>query len=209
MASTNITITIVDEGYFKKVFSLSPKTRLKKLLDRYRVHICDKCSNAVLLDFWYETTKVGNRVAYRDLVITYGKQVTEAHTAEELGMQTGDIIDIRVAEQCTRGSCPIPTEQTLPNIHYLADMPAHDRGSVLEQDEQPAAPKRITLKIRDQNGFEVTLAVKTCTPFRKIKEAFATQAEKDALVCRLCLDGKRLGDSHSPETVSMSSVSEI
>ena len=55
-------------------------------------------------------------------------------------METGDIIDVRITEQVTRGACPIPVEQTLPNIHYLSEkVPATRRGG-RTASTTPAAP---------------------------------------------------------------------
>lgn len=184
MAPNTVTVTVVDEGYFKKVFRFSPTTNLKKLLDTYRAHICGTCSNANLLDFWYETTKV-----------------SEGHNANALGMQTGDIIDVRVAEQCTRGACPLPPSQTLPNIHYLYQAPNQESGPIQEQQEQPEEPKRITMTIKDQNGFEMVLRTKVDTLFRKIKNAYGAQADREAWLCRLFVDGQRLNDDQTPAQV--------
>ncbi|KAK3712849.1 Small ubiquitin-related modifier 1 [Vermiconidia calcicola] len=101
-----IVVNIVDEGYYKKFFRFSTTADLKKPLNAYRSHICTQCSDVNMLEFWFETTKVSDN-----------------HTAKALGMQDGDVIDVRISQPCTRGACPIPVEQTLPNIHYIATPP--------------------------------------------------------------------------------------
>ena len=60
MADAHLTLQIVDEGYYRKFFALSPTTNLKKLLDAYRGHLCPLCSQPDLLDFWYDTTQVSS-----------------------------------------------------------------------------------------------------------------------------------------------------
>lgn len=65
MAPATVTVTIEDEGYFKKTFAFSQVLNLRKLLDLYRSRICEECSDPDLLEFWYETTKVSNVPLFR------------------------------------------------------------------------------------------------------------------------------------------------
>ena len=58
MESHLITIAIEDEGYNQKWFNLRPHTPLKKAMDKYRELLCHHCTDARLLEFWYEFTKV-------------------------------------------------------------------------------------------------------------------------------------------------------
>ena len=117
-------------------------------------------------------------------------------------METGDIIDVRIAEHCTRGACPLPPSQTLSNIHYLVNPPAQVCGPIQEQQEQPEAPNRITMTIKDQNGSEMLMRTKVDTPFQKIFDAFAKYVRRDTLRCRFHLDGQRLNGDQNPQQVS-------
>ena len=127
-------------------------------------------------------------------------------------MTTGDIIDVRISVPVTRGACPIPTEQTLPNIHYLANdtqTPSNPTNIPTRFNAvQPSKPvstntERITITIKDQVSASLTLRVKKNTPFRKILDAYARQAERQAWQCRMYLDGLRLGLEECPESVEM------
>ena len=64
----------------------------------------------------------------------------QTDTPASLGMETGDIIDVRITEQVTRGACPVPPEQTLPNIHYLTAEPPTPRRARHAASANPAAP---------------------------------------------------------------------
>jgi small ubiquitin-related modifier len=123
-------------------------------------------------------------------------------------MTNGDIIDVRISMPCTRGACPIPPEQTLPNIHYLASTPRSLAGparaaGVQETQPVPENNDKITIMIKDQVNASLTLRVKKNTPFRKILEAYAKKAERPSVQCRLYLDGQRLGTEETPAGVDM------
>jgi hypothetical protein len=140
-------------------------------------------------------------------------QIQDGHTPKSLSMTTGDIIDVRISVPVTRGACPIPAEQTLPNIHYLADTntantPNPNNIPSRFNAVQPSKPvstntERITITIKDQVSAGLTLRVKKNTPFRKILDAYARQAERQAWQCRMYLDGSRLGLEECPESVEM------
>src|ERR1700712_4937420 len=147
MAPGQITVTIQDEGYFKKSYSLRVTTGISELLRVYRANLCVECSNPEMLEFWYEATKVC--CPYVILPPTERSQSKlegdEEVTPKMLEVQDGDIIDVRVTEQCTRGACPIPAAQTLPNIHYLVDAGVAAEAGIQELDAVPEGPKRIKI----------------------------------------------------------------
>lgn len=138
-------------------------------------------------------------------------KIQDGHTAQSLNMTNGDIIDVRISTPCTRGACPIPPEQTLPNIHYLASAPRSlhpsaglsRSGAVKESQPVPENTERITITIKDQANASLTLRIKKNTPFRKILEAYAKQVQRPAFQCRLFLDGLRLGIEQTPASVEM------
>ncbi|KAK3721051.1 hypothetical protein LTR37_003341 [Vermiconidia calcicola] len=188
-----IVVNIVDEGYYKKFFRFSPTTNLKKPLDAYRKHVCTQCSDISLLEFWFETTKV-----------------SDDHTAKTLGMQNGDVIDVRISQPCTRGACPIPAEQTLPNIHYLATPPTSTAASsptapvqVEEQQQGPAAPSRLSMRIREPNGTEMVLTVRKTISMKNVMQAFAAQIRKQVKECRFTFEGQRIVGDDTPETLEL------
>ncbi|KAK4544400.1 hypothetical protein LTR36_004291 [Oleoguttula mirabilis] len=184
MAVPRITVTLSDEGYFKKIVALKPNTNVKKLLDFYRAHLCTRCTNPELLDYWYETTRQ-----------------LENQTPKILGMRDGDIIDVRVKEHCTRGACPVPPQQTLPNIHYFVDADVPMDSSLQARSEAPEGPDRITFSIRDMNGTQITLRMRRDTKMVQALQAFAHHVQKEVKDCRLCIDGKRIIPDHTPEEV--------
>lgn len=118
-------------------------------------------------------------------------------------MQSGDIIDVQIAQQCTRGACPIPSQQTSPNIHYLTDAPSRPtgQGQIQEEEQQPEAPTRITLKVRDVNNVEMVFRTKIDTKLIQAMRTFATKVSKEVKECRFYVDGERLTGDETPEVV--------
>lgn len=120
-------------------------------------------------------------------------------------MQDGDVIDVRISQPCTRGADPIPAQQTLPKIHYLATPPTSTVApspaapvQVEGQQEGPAAPARISLRIREPNGTKMVLTVRKTIPMRNFMLVFAAQIRKQVKECRFVFEGQRiLGDDHS------------
>lgn len=130
-------------------------------------------------------------------------------------MQDGDIIDVRIPQPCTRGACPIPAEQTLPNIHYLATAPTTAptlasasastpaaQEAVEEQQEGPAAPSRLSMRVREPNGTEMVVTVRKTIRMNNVMQAFAAQIRKQVKDCRFTLEGQRIVNDDTPETVS-------
>lgn len=129
-------------------------------------------------------------------------------TAKILGMQDGDIIDVRIKEQCTRGACPIPAGQTLPNIHYLAHAPAptpasQNDAAVREQDDEagPEAPDRILIHVKDVNNPSITLRMKKSTRMILAMQAFAHHIKREVKDCRFLCQGDRLNGTETPASV--------
>lgn len=105
-------------------------------------------------------------------------------------MQNGDIIDVRIKEHCTRGACPVPPAQTLPNIHYLANATVTAETAIQESQQAPNGPHRITFTIRDVNGTQITLRMKKNTRMIQAMQAFAHHVQKEIKDCRFLLDGQ-------------------
>ena len=117
-------------------------------------------------------------------------------------MQNGDIIDVRVTEQCTRGACPVPPQQRCPNIHYLAELlPSLSTGQTLKLHGQPEAPDRLAVTLKDINGFEWGVRMKVRTKVKKMMQAYAQQVKKELRVCRFWVDGVRLVGHETLEDV--------
>lgn len=130
-------------------------------------------------------------------------------------MQDGDVIDVRITEHCTRGACPLPAGQTLPNVHYLSDTVVQRRkqeqqaqgivevqDAVEEQQAGPEAPERITPTLRDHNNVEMLLHVKPHTRLRKIMKAFANHTGRDISELRFMRDSDKLLPGDTMTTVS-------
>ena len=197
------TITIEDEGYFREAFNFPSNINLKIVLDAYCAHVCAQCSSTILMDFWYETTKASRVSPFpRTAMDTHGTQITDGHTAKALGMQNGDIIDMRVTEQCTRGACPVPPQQRCPNRHYLAEpLPSLSTGQILKLHGQPEAPDRLAVTLKEFNGFEWVVRMRVCTKVKKMMQAYAQQVRKVLRVCRFLVDGVRLVGHETLENV--------
>lgn len=58
MAGRRFTITVVDEGYYRKTYNVPENQTLNKVIDRYCRELCKACTKSEHLDFWHEATKV-------------------------------------------------------------------------------------------------------------------------------------------------------
>ncbi|KAK5118255.1 hypothetical protein LTR85_008235 [Meristemomyces frigidus] len=186
-----ITITVLDQGYFKKSFHFKLNTNVKKVLDRYLAYLCPECTKPELVEFWYETTKLENQ------------------TAKILGMQDGDIIDVRIREQCTRGACPVPPGQTLPNIHYVAEAAPTGEQAIQESQQAPEGPERLTFSVRDVNSTTMTLRMRKDTRMMQAMQAFAHHVQKEVKECRFLVGGRRLSGTETLETLEMEENDQV
>lgn len=148
-------------------------------------------------------------------------QLEDTHTAEALGLTDGDIIDVRVPSQHTRGACPVPQQQTLPNIHYVVKSEAggaDDGGEDVTalapvnagfQQNGPTgahptvpAKQRLNLKIRDQADTSMEVTMKLDSHLGKAIEKFAAMVGKEVRMCRFLHDGRSVLKTHTPREVS-------
>lgn len=196
-----ITITIEDEGYFKKSFSFSPNVKLKKVLDLYLTYVCERCSDPKRLDFWFEATKV--RISVRALLkpLTNVIKILDTHTAEILGIEHGDIIDVLTSEHCTRGTCPTTKRQTVPNIHYLDNGRTSRTVQIHELKTSPLAPERIKMNFVDLNGFEMVFRTRVDSEIVHAMQTFASCIRRETSECRFWINGERIIGHETPEEV--------
>ncbi|KAK5688528.1 Small ubiquitin- modifier 2 [Elasticomyces elasticus] len=196
-----IAVNVIDQGYFSKRVGLKPAMHLKKVMDKYRSTLCPECTNSALLEFWHEGTKLSDQ------------------TGKMLEIQDGDAIDVRVSEQCTRGSCPLPPQQTLPNIHYPAAQQhgandeESDSDTIVAQDSEAPGRQRITFTMRNQNGVELTFCQKKTTPMRNAMKSYAEHVgvEHAKLNRFITTDGIPLSGTNdcTPESLEMEEDDQI
>ena len=116
-------------------------------------------------------------------------------------MKTGDVIDVRIAVQTTRGACPLPPTQTAPNIHYLVRTPSQPRDNIQERETQPPGEEVITLKLRSVNGLTMEFRIKMTSTLLIAMQTFAAQARRDFVDCRFLFDGEKVFGHDTPEQV--------
>jgi hypothetical protein len=68
---------------------------------------------------------------------------------------------------------------------------------------KPADPAHIGIKIKDQNEAEVFFKIKRTTKFGKIIRAYCDRQEVDPKTLRFLLDGHRIQDGDTPESLDM------
>lgn len=195
-----LVITIIDEGHMQKSFSLSPQTGVTELLNHYRNFLCPICTNPNSLQFWHETTKASGpsrslRSCSRHVASALAEPTKiEPNTpAGTLSIRDGDIIDVSIPQQVTRGACPLPPAQTLPNIHYLGHAVRSMGSSTIRPvDFVPNLPNRVKLRFEDCLGASLTLQLKRDTKFLKVLEAWAKHTRREVRVLRLLHDGDRV-----------------
>jgi len=72
-----------------------------------------------------------------------------------------------------------------------------------EVDTKPNVAQQLSLKVKDQEGGEVTFKVKPSTRFEKILEAYCKKKAVDKTTVRFLFDGQRLTDLQTPEEIGM------
>lgn len=74
MAERSIHVTVEDEGLYKKSFIMHNDTRMQRLMKYYRRLLCTSCTDANLLQFWYQATKVGTNLRVLSLSVNDTKK---------------------------------------------------------------------------------------------------------------------------------------
>lgn len=120
-------------------------------------------------------------------------------------MQDGDIIDVRLREHCTRVACPLPSGQTVPNVHYLLEMQRQSSDEQIQESaDAPQSAESITFTMEDSSQISLTVRLKKDAPLMKAMQAFAEYAFVDLDICRFTIDGERIfGDKVTPNDVSL------
>jgi hypothetical protein len=123
-------------------------------------------------------------------------------------MEDGDTIDVRVSIRHSRGGCPLPPQQTLPNIHYLVQEQPSDvsaTGSLTQQLPRRTAPALISMTLKDCNGHEIALRMKKTAKMSRPMTSFAADVGREVKECRFMIDGQRINGEDTPESVSATS----
>lgn len=132
-------------------------------------------------------------------------QIEPHHTPGGMSMEDGDIIDVRTPQQHTRGACPLPPQQTLPNIHYLAQPTSAEAeapdAEVQTTSELATAPKRVKVNIEDTGGMKMEVTMKVNTKFKELIRTYAGKKEVDPKCIRFFFDGERVNEGDTPEKV--------
>ena len=142
--------------------------------------------------------------------MTVEEQIQGHHTPESLNIEDGDIIDVRVSQRHTNGACPLPPQQTLPNIHYLAPVkpepgtPDADDDVRAVQQQQREAPRRVKIVIQDLNGFTLESTLKVGTPFEGMMKEYARRKQLAVEDCKFVFDGVRVLTTQTPQEVGVS-----
>lgn len=125
-------------------------------------------------------------------------------------MQNGDIIDVHYDGSCSHGACPLPTEQTLPNLHYLA-APATPERKIVAVDIQPTdlEDRRFEIPINYAGTFNTELRVKPEMTFARIREIVANKVGTEARLVRLWHDGERILDTWTVQSVRSSGCLDV
>ena len=118
-----------------------------------------------------------------------------------LGVASGDIIDVRVIQQCTRGACPIIDGQTVPNIHYVRNASPPHANEIQEVEQPPEPPSRIALKLIDPRDHEMAFTIKVDSKMIHVLQAFATSVGKTVKDIRVMVDGDRVNGDDTPASV--------
>ncbi|KAK4895382.1 SUMO protein smt3 [Elasticomyces elasticus] len=218
MATEHIPVIVNDDGYFRKQFGIKPNMSVKKLVDRYCRGLCLECTEPDIIEFWFETTKVGTKCLNTGGVKLTHRQLDD-QTAEALGLQKGDTIDVRMPEQCTRSSCPLPPGQTVPNIHYLyqaamAKPKSTGEGDVEAEIEEPdgtppATPDRIVFSIAKPGGESFKFHTKKTTPMARAMKVFAERNGLEVWQYRFLHEELRLIGHETPAMLRLEDNDQI
>ena len=219
MAQQSLTIWVKDEGFYEKEYLVRPSQRLKALLREYRSRLCTECTDATLLQFWFEATQVRRlgspvRPGSRPFTKCQQPKIGNHHTPTALGMADGDVIDVRIPHQHTRGPCPLSAEQTLPNIHYAVidddpeppeSLPASSQAQdqAIGEGSQSTPPKRFKVTVKDQKDFRLEFTLKADSRFAPVIEEFCRRAGREERLCRFLHYGIRVLADSTPAKVSL------
>lgn len=219
MAPIPLTIWVKDGGFYRKDYLIRPGQRLKTLLREYRSRLCAECTDGTLLEFWFEATQVrGSNALFpwrKDPLTDYHRsKIEDHHTPSALGMGNDDVIDVRISQQHTRGTCPGSAEQALPNIHYAVEenpeVPASGSTSVSSTQVQgqdvegtrSTMPKRFKVTVKDQKDFRLEFTLKPHSRFGPVIEEFCRRTGRSERLYRFLHEEARVLADSTPESVS-------
>lgn len=129
-------------------------------------------------------------------------------------MGNGDVIDVRISQQHTRGACPVSPEQALPNIHYAVgenpEVPASGPISVNKtqiqsqdvEESRSTIPERFKVTVKDQKDFRLEFTLKPGSRFGPVIEEFCRRTGRSEQLCRFLHCGIRVLADSTPEAVS-------
>ncbi|KAK5702581.1 SUMO protein smt3 [Elasticomyces elasticus] len=189
-----ITVRVKDGGYLEKSFSIDSTKSVKKIIDAYRGFLCGRCTRPETLEFWFQTTRL------------------DTQTAKILEIQHGDVIIMRTPIECSRGSCPLPASQKIPNIHYLVCNINNNNSANAFQASSiglPAAPPSVDFTIRDVNNIMMPFQTKMGTLLVHAMQAFASNVGKDVRKCRFLHDGRRVFGHQTPAELEMETDDQV